>query len=317
MTAYLILAQIRSVSYLALMVLACAFGLTPVAAAAPPEGALGWLAAMHDARKNLDFHGTAALLRDNQVHMVAVAHRVADGLARESMHSLDDPNHKAERSVYFLPNAQRKSSQLLGIGALPEDLADYQRFYRFSLGAREHLIGRLAQEVLIDPLDAYRYGRRFWIDIDNKLPLKYQVLNDGKVLEQLVFSELILDRRSKTPLMREQVAASPHVQAMPLESLQWRLERVPPGYRLVSYVRHSAPSKKLLEHLLLSDGLSALSLYIEENGNLSHSKKQIQHFGVIHIYLRPVGAYQVTVMGEAPMAAVSLVGDAVRRVGQP
>lgn len=306
------------------LLLACWTGLACGAAAESPQDALGWLTAMRDARKTLDFTGKAALLRDSQVQIVAVEHAVVDGTERECMHSLDQPGHEvvrqAGRATYFLPEAQRsaaggKALRFDGIGALPEDLGSNQRFYRFSLGAREHLIGRLVQEVLIEPTDEYRYGRRYWIDVDNKLPLKYQALNDGRVLEQLVFSELNLNAASTgKPLEHKPAPAAP--EALPLESLQWRLERVPPGYRLVSYVRHSASGKKPVEHLLLSDGLSALSLYIEEGTDAAGLKKQVRHFGAIHFYARAIGPYQVTVMGEAPLAAVGLVGDGVQRLEQ-
>lgn len=307
-----------------LLLLICMIGYAPVFAAELPDDALGWLTSMREARKHLSFRGTAALLRDSQVQMVTVAHVIENGMERDSMHSLDDPGQKivrqSARITYFLPETKRSlaGTKVLRVGdfsVLPEDLTGYQRNYRFSLGAQESLIGRMAQEVVIEPADEYRYSRRFWIDIDNKLPLKYQVLNNGKVLEQLVFSELSL--AGAPPYTQSADDHSYTQESLPLESLQWRLERVPPGYRLVSYMRHSAPDKKPLEHLLLSDGLSALSLYIEETDNSSQIKPQVRHFGAIHLYLRSIGRYQVTVMGEAPLAAVGLVGESVRRVGQP
>ncbi|WP_054772866.1 MucB/RseB C-terminal domain-containing protein [Methylogaea oryzae] len=307
-----------------LMLLVCCSCSAFVAAAEAPQDALGWLTAMRDARKNLDFTGKAALLRDSQVQIVAVEHAVVNGTERECMHSLDQPGHEIVRqagsATYFLPEAQRsvaggKPLRVDGLGTLPEDLASYQRFYRFNLGAREQLIGRSVQEVLIEPLDEYRYGRRYWIDVDSKLPLKYQALNGERVLEQLVFSELSLNKAAVGTFPEHK--AAPYVQeALPLESLQWRLERVPPGYRLVSYMRHSAPGKKPVEHLLLSDGLSALSLYIEESDGAAGLKKQVRHFGAMHFYSRAMNGYQITVMGEAPLAAVGLVGDGVERAEQ-
>lgn len=290
-----------------------------------PDTALDWLAALRDARRRLSFRGTAALLRDNQVQMVVVTHCVVDGVERDSMRSLDNPEQKivrqAGRVTYFLPETKRalagnKMLRLSHFGVLPEELSDYQRYYRFSLGARETLIGRLAQEVIVEPVDGYRYSRRFWIDADNKLPLKYQVLDDGKLLEQLVLSQLTLTGPKDHPPAFEESTAY-RQETLPLEALQWRLDSVPPGYRLVSYMRHDAAGKKPLEHLLLSDGLSALSLYLEETDGEHRLKQQVRRFGAIHLYLRPIGRYQATVMGEAPLAAVGLVGEGVRRLEKP
>lgn len=297
-------------------------GAGPAFAEEPPKDAISWLAAMRQARKSLDFTGTAALLRDSQVQMVTVEHSVANGEERECLHSLDDPGHElvrhAGKATYFLPEAQRstladKAAATDGLGVLPEDLASYGRFYRFSLGEQQRLIGKTVQEVFIEPLDIYRYGRRFWIDIENKLPLKYQALDGGKVLEQWVFSELNLNAEPFGAESRRQ-SASPAPEALPLESLQWRLERVPPGYRLVSYLRHTKPAGKPVEHLLLSDGLSSVSLYIEDNDGAAGLKKQVRHFGAMHFYMRVIGRFRITAMGEAPLAAVGLIGDSVQRM---
>lgn len=291
------------------LLLAC----PPAWADTPPQDALAWLTAMRDARKTQHFHGTATLLRGTQVQMVSVAHGIVDGVAYDSMRSLDDPSHEEVHWGCPRPETHRNAG---GIGALPDDLAAFQRYYRYSLGAQTHLLGRLAQEVALEPLDGFRYGRRFWIDADSKLPLKYQLFNGGNTLEQLVFSELQLDQAPvfapKKPADGTQAQES-----QPLESLQWRLLRVPPGYRLVSYRRHTPPGKAPLEHLLLSDGFAAVSLYIEPSEAAAHLKKQMRHLGAMHFYLRPLGAYQLTVMGEAPLAAVTLIGDSVQRVGRP
>lgn len=309
-----------------LLVFSCIVMSVPLYADEASLDAMGWLKAMRDARKHLDFHGTAALLRNNQVQMVAVSHCVTGGVERESMYSLDDPGQevvrKAGHSSYFLPEAQRKLAGGKtplpgGVGVLPDELAGYQRFYRFSLGSQERLIGRQAQEVIIEPVDEYRYGRRFWIDVDTRLPLKYQVFGNGQILEQLVFSELTLDAAPKPSPATGPENTAHRPETLPLESLRWRLAQVPPGYQWVSYTRHHAPGRPPLEHLLLSDGLSALSLYIETTDNVTRLKKQLHRFGAVNLYLRFIGAYQITVMGEAPAAAVGLVGDNVRRVEQP
>jgi sigma-E factor negative regulatory protein RseB len=297
---------------IALLLACCAAGL-PAWADNPPQDALAWLTAMRDARKTLNFHGTATLLRGSQVQMVSVAHGIIDGVVYDSMRSLDDPSHAEIHRGCPQPGGQRNAG---GIGALPDDLAAFQRFYRYSLGPPTHLIGRQAQEIALEPLDAFRYGRRFWIDADSKLPLKYQLFNGGNTLEQLVFSELQLDAAPVfTP--KPSAGTAPAQASQPLESLQWRLQRVPPGYRLVSYMRHSPPGKPELEHLLLSDGFAAVSLYLEPSEAAARLKKQVRHVGAMHFYLRPLGAYQLTVMGEAPLAAVTLIGDNVQRVRRP
>lgn len=260
-----------------------------------------WMDALRSAYKNQTYQGTALWLHDDQSETLEIAHAVRDGVEQRRVRSLDDPN-QAGRST----NVDR-SAATLSMLSLPCD-DHYRRFYQIRLGEQEHLIGRLTQIVNVEPQDDYRYARRYWIDVDSKLPLKLQVLHKQRVMQQLVFSNLSVG--ASAPFDNDAPLQSA---SLPLEALQWRLRDVPPGYKLMSFSRHpSRNNQPPVEHLLLSDGLSSLSLYIEAISPGAWVQKQAQHLGPVHIYIRSLQQHRLTVIGEVPMATVSLVGDGVQ-----
>jgi sigma-E factor negative regulatory protein RseB len=65
-------------------------------------------------------------------------------------------------------------------------------------------------------------------------------------------------------------------------------------------------------HIVLSDGLAAISVFIEP----ATSKRPVPHAGLarqgaINVYTRPVANHWVTVVGEAPAESVKYIANAV------
>jgi len=68
--------------------------------------------------------------------------------------------------------------------------------YRLSEEAPTRVSGRASHVVAVEPLDDLRYGYRVWIDDASAMPLKTQLrASDGRIVEQLVFTELSLRAR--------------------------------------------------------------------------------------------------------------------------
>jgi sigma-E factor negative regulatory protein RseB len=69
-----------------------------------------------------------------------------------------------------------------------------------------------------------------------------------------------------------------------------------------------------VEHMVFSDGLSSISVFIEKEmegnkDNLMGSSRM----GAVHAHGRQVDGYHVTVVGEAPLAAIKMISDAVQQ----
>jgi len=65
-------------------------------------------------------------------------------------------------------------------------------------------------------------------------------------------------------------------------------------------------------HIVLSDGLAAISVFIERaTGRQPAPQPGLVRQGAINVYMRPMGSYWVTVVGEAPAESVKYIANAV------
>jgi sigma-E factor negative regulatory protein RseB len=288
---------------------------------------LEWLAQMRQATLSLSYQGVVAYVKDQQVDSFRVYHQVMDGHERERLVSMNSPIQEVVRtdgtvSRYSADTQQvvvetRPSRQSVLIN-IPEDPSALSRFYKINLRGQEFVAGSLAQVVALEPKDGYRYARLIWIDTVTRLPLKVDVLNeDGQSVEQMVFTALnAKDQISRTDLEPSSKAASAiaqvsHRESRPLDDLKWTIRNVPEGFQIISYsILKRPPNNTPVEHILLSDGFSSVSVYIEANdGKLRAGARKL---GAISIDSVRLNDYMVTVMGEVPAMSVESIANGLQ-----
>jgi sigma-E factor negative regulatory protein RseB len=293
--------------------------------------ALDWLSAMRHSADQLTYKGVVAYLKDQQVESFQLFHSAQSGQERERLVSMNSPLREVVRSAgkvacyypdtktVFVESQPSKHSVLL---ELPEDLGQLSRYYKMELQGQEYVARRLSQVVSIEPRDAYRYARRFWIDTGSKLPLKSEMLgDDGQVVEQMVFTSMDIEdslpSRDLEPSMPvDQFAWKiSHKEALPLDSLHWALHKVPDGFQIVSYTRLQRPAQdRPVEHILLSDGFASVSVYIED---LQGAPRKIYptRVGTLNARSLEIDGHFVTVMGEVPAKAVEAIASGLLHQG--
>lgn len=278
-----------------------------------------WLDAMVDAMQHLNYQATVVYSRDNRIRLFKLAHQVRDGVIYEHLHSLSDPMRKVVRkadkiSCYFperktLVEYHHRSDSLFA--SLPSRWKGQDKFYRLELGGTGHMVSRPSREILIRPLDDYRYGRRLWIDTETHLPLKLELLDQqDNVLESLAVTDLkvgaeiqpesddhshegwtILDRKEEEPQQR------------------WRLTRLPEGFRELRRSRRLDPVEGMpVDHVLISDGVATVSVYIKENDGHAFNPTNLKRGGV-SVYRRITDGYVITVVGDVPVRTVRMIGQ--------
>lgn len=295
--------------------------------AAAPASGLEWLAGMRKAASTLTYQGVVAYIKDQQVDSFKLYHQVRDGHEQERLVAMNSPYREVVRTdgnlARYTGENQRvvvetkPASQSVLIN-LPEDSATLERLYRVHLRGREYIAGALTQVVALEPKDGYRYSRLLWIDTETCLPLKLDVLNeDGQSVEQMVFTTI--DTRNPIapedlqPSSRTQSAVTQvsHREARPLESLNWSLRRVPEGFQIVSYsLFMRPPANQPIEHVLLSDGFSTVSVYIEKRGNPVNAGAY--RLGAVNVETAALSDHVVTVMGEVPAKTVGLIASGIQ-----
>lgn len=320
----------RGRSFLCALSFLLVFSASSIHASPDPSqtDALGWLTSMRQASSQMNYKGIMAYSKNGQVESFQLFHSMREGVERERLVSMNSPLREvirnAEKVVCYYPETrtafvENKPSRHSMLLDLPEDLSKLTQYYRFSLQDREYVTNRQAQAISIIPKDDYRYARRIWLDVESRLPLKSELIDEtGANVEQMVFTTLDIAAR----INREELETSipedsvkwmvSQREMLSPASLNWSLERVPEGFQMISYTRMKRHGEETpLDHLLLSDGLSSVSIYIDESRTdilKSHPRK----VGALNAASRKIGSYQVTVMGEVPERTVQAIAEGLR-----
>jgi sigma-E factor negative regulatory protein RseB len=159
--------------------------------------------------------------------------------------------------------------------------------------------------------------------------LKAVVLDDrGYIIEQYAFMQLVIgsniDRKWIVPENSPAMATSQELRATPLpkvelleESSGWQIDALPLGFKKIIEMRRPfRGNKDPVIHMVFSDGLSSISVFIEKVREESYIHSGLSEQGAAHVYNRLVGQHLVTVVGEVPSRTVIQVGDSVRYAGQ-
>ncbi|MFP5344342.1 MAG: MucB/RseB C-terminal domain-containing protein [Gammaproteobacteria bacterium] len=313
------------------------------------DAARKWLEKMSTAARTLNYEGTFVYLHDGQMVSMRIIHGagprgeqerliVLNGVGREMMR---DP--RVVTSIQYQHSAEvvaRSRPRKPFPSGLFSNNAALGKYYIFSLDGEGRVADRLARVVRVTPRDTYRYGYRLWIDQASGLLLKYELINaQDAPLEQLMFTTLDLHpappaglpdpdegaeihnapARADEAQGRTSVAGGgmPGATADPAPDKVWRITRMPEGFAQTEQgtrilTTHAAP----MEHIILSDGLAAVSVFIEKlNG--APGFKGSRKMGAVRAYGSVMQDHQITVVGGVPEQTVRMIAESVRMEQAP
>lgn len=309
------------------------------AQAADPSATLTRVA---DSARNTTYEGVLLYRGDEQFDVLKVQHRFKDGSEREHLVALTGEPRQLlridNRLICILPkdhmvSIDRPAGMKNFLSQLrPERLRQLAQWYEFRDQGSSRIAGRDCSGVAVMPRDQFRYGYEIWADKDTGLPLKVSLVGQrGEVLEQVMFTEVSFPAAIEDSAFEEpQVDSSkfltvardlPSLDATPAasgtERPQVSFEKLPPGYRVVAREQRPLPEGQegQVEHLLLSDGLSAVSVFsaVEQHAP-EKAFRGVSRVGPMEAYGRMVGSYHITIVGEVPSQAIRMIGDGVRPV---
>jgi sigma-E factor negative regulatory protein RseB len=306
--------------------------LLPVSAAIAQTdvSAMQWLQRIYSASEKLSYSGTFVYQQGERVETSRIVH-VADASGpRERLETLDGLPREIVRTgdevVCYLPGSMTvKIDKQPGRRPFPailsEQLKDVSDNYTVKKGSVERVAGYSCQILTLEPKDRMRYGHRLWADLGTGMLLRARTVNEkDEMLEQFRFTQIqiggTIGREQLKPRYSRQskdwhVENSGATRANLAES-GWTIRSKPPGFRTVAELIRTVGGTGGVGHIVLSDGLAAISVFIEP----ATSKRPAPHAGLarqgaINVYIRPVGNYWVTAVGEAPAESVKYVADAV------
>ena len=289
------------------------------------DEATDWLNRAATAAKQLNYSGVYVYHHGEHVEVMRVSHRKDASGEQEKVEVLDDlPRQflRLNKDVYCqlsdgkTVRMEKNTSRRFFPALLPENPEDLQRNYIIKLGGSERVAGVNCQIVTLEPRDGYRHGYQLWLDKRSGLPLKSRIVNsNGGVVSMFVFSEIQIGRAPDAQIFRQDLLGKKIVMASIEQppSVVWDVT-APPGYARVLEATRPLPGKKLpVTHLVFSDGLSVLSLFIEPGSDASASLQGLSAEGAMGVYARQLDGYKITTLGEVPNSALIETGNSVRK----
>jgi sigma-E factor negative regulatory protein RseB len=289
------------------------------------EAALDWLNRAAAAAKQLNYSGVYVYHHGEHVEVLRVLHRTDATGEQEKVEVLDGTPRQFLRinnDVYcHLPDGkhvrlERNASRRFFPALLPARPASLLDHYDARLGGTERVAGRPCQVVTLEPRDDYRYAFNLWLDKQSGLPLKSRIVNEnGGVVSMYVFSEIQIGKVPDAQLFRNDLAGK-RIQQASLDKpmgAAWHVTP-PPGYEKMQEAMRSLPGKQgPVTHLVFSDGLSVLSMFVEPVNPQIQGLQGLSAEGAIGIYARKVDGYTVTTLGEVPSTALIETGNSVKK----
>ena len=309
-----------------------AFAADSVPNRATAENAMSLLQKVAQTSMTLSYSGVFVYRSGEHEETSRIARLVVDGRELERIEVLDGSAREVIRDgkevKCYLPNENRviveRQSSARGFPALvPMAVAGLERNYAVRVGSVGRVADTACQSLVLEPRDALRYGHQLWIEPNSGLLLKAGLVNQqGQVLESFTFTQVSIGstfaRQQLIPSAESQLVRVQKVQSSEPRTgeMKWTLENLPAGFRVSKVMMRRAANAsntpKDVVHIVISDGLAAVSVFIEAAA-ANRPSEAITTGGAMNFYQRQIGDHRAIVMGEVPLVTVKLIGDAIER----
>ena len=294
-------------------------------------GVADWLTRMHEASRRRSYIGTFVVSAGASMSSARIWH-ICDGTQQmERVESLSGaPRSTFRRNdqvITFMPDTRTAVAERReALGLFPQLLASPEssiaQYYSARQTGVERVAGYDAEVVLLQPKDSLRFGYRVWNERKSGLVVKLQTLDgDGKVVEQVAFSELQLDAPVSMAKLTQMMNNTdgyrierPDVVKTTAAAEGWLLKNAVPGFKPMSCHRRpggstESPSSDKTMQWVFSDGLASVSLFVEAFDRRRHAQEGASAQGATHMLTRKLadkgGEWWLTVVGEVPLQTLN------------
>ena len=289
--------------------------------AANQDEAVVLLSRIQDAARKLDYSGVFTYQQGEYIESSRVTHvidgtgererlEVLDGQPREYLRHNDDVQCLIPEKKTVLIE-RRRGDRFPGL--LLRDASELPAHYDIKAEPKLHRVaGRECQVVRIEPRDDRRYGYKLCADTGTNLLLKTQTIDANRgIVEQVAFTSLRLGSDVDSGMLapswstKDWKTVESAVHPVDLSAQGWRIP-APPGFMQVMQVARVLGRRESVSQLVLSDGLAAISVFIEpfEDGRSNGHPRGLMRQGPINVYGTRIADFWVTVMGEVPPATL-------------
>jgi sigma-E factor negative regulatory protein RseB len=308
--------------------MACAVS-APVLAAGQAAAQSDGMALLHDvqsAARKLDYAGVYTYQQGAALQSSRIVHLVDGTGERERIETLDGVPREFIRhndvTQCLLPEKKlvvvehkrgdRFPALILGEGA------QIPQFYDIRAGSPggHRVAGRECALVDLVPRDMHRYGYRLCTDTETHLLLKAQVIGPEGVIEQISFNSLQIgsqvtpDQLNPAWNIQGWKKVESVMQPVDLARNGWRIP-FPPGYEPVMQVSRTMKKGRRVSQLVLTDGLAAVSVFIEPHGagkSPPYANEAVTT-GAMNIFRTRIGDHWLTTLGEVPAQTLREIAE--------
>lgn len=299
------------------------------AAEGTPAGeSLRLLNQMANAARNLNYGGTFVYRHGPHIETSRIWHLREGNNDYERLETLDGPPREIVRSneevTCYYPGAKTAKTERFISGrrfpaVVSEQLASIVANYTVRKGPVARIAGHDCQITILEPRDNLRYGHVFCAELKSGLPLRAKTVNErNETVETFAFTQVDIGieiPRDKVQPSYDASAPGWKVEQSALRpnadvDRRWSLVNTPPGFRKVSELQRTIQGKSTAQ-LVFSDGLAAVSVFVEPSVAGIRGAQELSKQGAINIFTRSHPDHVVTALGEAPAATVMQFANSV------
>ncbi|MFN7085537.1 MAG: MucB/RseB C-terminal domain-containing protein [Burkholderiales bacterium] len=302
-----------------------------VADASEPQDGLALLKKMANASRQLNYSGIFVYQHGQYSETSKIVHYVnAAGGEFEKLEVLDGSAREVVRSndqlTYYLPKTktviiEQRNARQLPV-PLPEPMTGIIENYAVRKTATDRVAGYDCQVVVLEPRDNMRYGHSFCAEANSGFPLRSHTINEkNETVESFAFTQLTLGGGFNRDKVKSKYADKSRNWRVDRSALNvsekmadtgWVLGSQPPGFRKVTEIKRSIAGRSgTVSQIVFSDGLAAVSVFIEPAKERERPVQMLSHQGAVNIYTRTVADHTITVLGEAPVATVMQIANSL------
>lgn len=304
--------------------------------ASAQDSARQWLDEMSSALQTLDYDGTFVYLHDGRLDAMRIIHQMSEGGQRERLVSLTGSAREVLRDdkavTCIKPDNKSvmigKSRPRPPFPVLPRDIGKASRNYQIEDVGDDRMAGYNARVIAITPKDEFRYGYRFWIEQNTRMLLKYDLSDpDGVPIEQVMFTRVGIGADIPQSELQPSLTGDGYTwhrqedvrgtQVAASGKPGWEVKQLPDGFMLTHFQqKRMREDAAAAEHMVFSDGLATVSVYVEKREHQDDSLSGLSSMGAMNAFGLMVDGYQVMVVGEVPPATVRMIAHSLSRASQ-
>lgn len=297
--------------------LAVMAGLLTWSGVASADEAQDLLTKMRGAVHSLNYTGTLVYAQGNTLSTYRIHHAVENGAEKESVIQLSQGSE----------GKATEATESFSLAKFQQVQPQKEQVYTFDVGGKDWVAERECTIVVARPRDRMRYLQRYCIEPNSGMLLKYSMTDrNHQTIEQLMFTALTLTDAATPPSSDTPTpAAAPAMDANAAKveataatsenatKSAWSFTTLPAGFQLIKSVNATAEQgKPAVEQIVLSDGMSSVSVFIAPPEQADALKGMEYSAGAMNIFTAQVDKHNIVLVGEVPVATLRAISEGLK-----